>query len=795
MNTGKTFLFFLLLLVFAAGAHAQDVCVVTGVVIRQDGQRAPGARIYVLKTVPNGTIPYSISGLVTADTADANGVIELRLLRNSTVWLAADPKTPVLSLATTAPGTKLSVPDAATANLWELPTPPSVQAAQLLAVPTLTVVDAVQGKATDTIRFASPLVVDFSGSTPEVTVDPDALGVPYGDSLHVADSLARYAAEQAALARAAADSARLVVIARIEADIDTLRARADTAGTYDRIYIYTQIGRLYDSLGVIVSQLSALGSRVDTVGRAERAAIEAHNANQDAAIAAAGKWETYDSGGTYRVGAPKWTPTPGDTTVAKIDNEGRITANGEIKSATAFSAMVPAGSAGAASLTLGREADNIGSVAFYGNAYPTAAYRRWLVMSASRGMAFLNGSAYKFVWIKSMNDLTSGNLMTLTGTGSLGVGVDNPGRRVEIGGHLFVNADSVIYANNFAPASGTAMSFNSATLDYVGGLGIVNNGTILNRTKGAGRPYIAFNDYDLNFLTASGTILKVRETNGGGGDSAVQVGTPTATRGMHVYGGAKFEGAISWLGLGSPAIGLNTNGSVQYVSNVWAYRGFAGHVWYTGSAVERMRLTASGAFGIGVATPGQQLEIGGNMKMPPDSTAILGTVRTPFIVRDSLGWVKQDTMYVRRFEESAPAWTRNGGTHPYRGEVTFEFSIANSSYSIPVWGNVIADSANGVLISFVEVEMEWGESAQMNTGGMGKFFIANASLNLPTGLAVRTLYSQHVNYASGINAQDRGSYSNWGLVFTGRAFMSGKIKVKYTASSKSSPYFVKLEGF
>ncbi len=326
-----------ILLLFALPATAQDqVTTVTGTARDYSLQVMPD-HPYTIKEVRRGGYIIPIRD-VTGYT-DSVGVLTFEVPRSNFTTF----DTTKVHLVLNAPqywnngrGVWLIIPDASTAELSTLPP------AQYLGPP----------------GFA-------------VVVPSD---LPYGDSIAIADSLARTALDSASAAR----QDLLIAIAQLQAQLDTAGAATRSVIENDIAALYAQLSAVSGQIAALTADLAALGARVDTVGAAERAVIEAHNAQQDGsiagvisdnlaqedsialrrleidelqqeqdaqdiAIADAGKWVQYDAVGTYKVAAPKWTPTPGDTLVAEIDNAGNarfagsVNATGEITSSAGIS--------------------------------------------------------------------------------------------------------------------------------------------------------------------------------------------------------------------------------------------------------------------------------------------------------------------------------------------------------------------------------------------------------------------------------------------------------------------------
>ncbi len=418
--------FSLLILSLCHLAQAQDVCVVTGRVYSQDMQPAGGAKIRVLKTQPHESQPFLISGGVKTEVADALGFVTLRVLRNSTIWIATDVQTPVLGIsANAAVPTKLFVPDAPAAMLYDLLPPGAIPQTYLVAVPAL-VIDTT---AADSLVFDGDFIVQWTGRKAKISLNDDSTAkVAYGDSIRIADSLARVALDSASAARQ-----------DLLNQIAVLTAQLDTAGTYTRVILYAQIATLYDSLGTVQQQIADLSARIDTVGTFDRIANAARDAQQDIDIAAAGKWIQYDAT-VRRIASPKWLAVPGDTNVAKWDNLGNLTIYTDDNAVNGYAQInVPNGAinaqwVNASSGLMGPMWTPTGGAAFLTAA--DATYGGYMLGGQATGLTFDASSASgKQRWL-----VNGAERMRLTASGKLGIGKADPGYSFESFG--WVKSDS-----------------------------------------------------------------------------------------------------------------------------------------------------------------------------------------------------------------------------------------------------------------------------------------------------------------------------------------------------------------
>ncbi len=150
----RTFLAAFALILFASSALAQQPCVISGYIKKNDLTPAKDHIIRVNATVPLDPVSGLYSGGSTSDTSDAAGYIEMTVTRNSIIYVSCDPRRPVKGFPTTPPGVALVVPDAPTHQLAALLPATTVPPQHIVAIPVIS---------------------------------------NYGDSIHIADSLARLA--------------------------------------------------------------------------------------------------------------------------------------------------------------------------------------------------------------------------------------------------------------------------------------------------------------------------------------------------------------------------------------------------------------------------------------------------------------------------------------------------------------------------------------------------------------------------------------------------------------------------
>lgn len=228
-------LLILIALLLPAVARAQllppDTCIVEGYIYGNDLKPAAGEKVYALKSIVSG---YVTTLAKSEFEADSTGFIRMVLFRDSRTWLYGRKVRGLDRLG----GVQVPIPDTSWALLYNL-------------IPVEDIPDSYVVAAT------------LSGDVSR-----------YGDSIRVADSLAR----------AALDSLQT---RRIEwqTKLDSLWAALDTAGQAERGVIEAEVASLYASLATITGQIATLTSNLASLtSRVD--AVEAKNAQQDDTTAA-----------------------------------------------------------------------------------------------------------------------------------------------------------------------------------------------------------------------------------------------------------------------------------------------------------------------------------------------------------------------------------------------------------------------------------------------------------------------------------------------------------------------------
>jgi hypothetical protein len=208
-----------LLLVFSAAvAVAQPVpipprvCVVYGYVYESDGSMAAGRVIATKRTIPLDPQPFILSQQQRTDTVRSTGFIALRCLRHSVTYISVLGRSSCLGIPVDPSAVAMPVPDADSVRIETIlaTRADSIPIATLATIPLLTIEHGTDRGAVSSVVLQGPGVssVLFSGTQAAITFSGGGgSSAAYGDSIRIADSLARAAGSVAAAASSAASGA------------------------------------------------------------------------------------------------------------------------------------------------------------------------------------------------------------------------------------------------------------------------------------------------------------------------------------------------------------------------------------------------------------------------------------------------------------------------------------------------------------------------------------------------------------------------------------------------------------
>lgn len=206
----------MLLAVPAAAQTAPDTCWVEGYLFGNDMKLARAGVVVIKRIEKPG---YLFTWRPSAEAkADSNGFVRIPLPRGSTAYLYSQHLYSISRDQTN--GTPIPIPNTPTARLENLPPATSVPSTYMVAVPqqryTVKQDGVTKADTIHTLDVSGAIVTSPSPGTAHLQITGGSV-VAYGDSIHVADSLARM---------------RRVFISRLSAAI-TLDSSTDAAG---RIY-------------------------------------------------------------------------------------------------------------------------------------------------------------------------------------------------------------------------------------------------------------------------------------------------------------------------------------------------------------------------------------------------------------------------------------------------------------------------------------------------------------------------------------------------------------------------------
>jgi phage gp36-like protein len=235
-----------------------------------------------------------------------------------------------------------------------------------------------------------------------------------------------------------------------------------------------------------------------------------------------------------------------------------------------------------------------------------------------------NKDGFKFIY----DDLER---LRITNNGDIGIGVSNPGEKLEIYGNLkFSNNGSKIFLGSndylqFTDGNGDGFKF---IYDDAERLRITNNGNMgigvsnpgekleiygnLKFSNNGSKIFLGLNDY-IQFTDGNGDGFKfiyddlerLRITNNGN----MGIGVSNPGEKLEIYGNLKFSNNGSKIFLGSNDYLQFTDGNGDGLKFIY-------------DDLERLRITNNGNMGIGVSNPGEKLEIYGNLKFSNNGAKI-----------------------------------------------------------------------------------------------------------------------------------------------------------------------------
>lgn len=657
-----------------------DSCILYGYVYGQDLQPARNAALCVVKTkLSNGLIAYP----KRCDTSNTNGYIRFKVWRNSTVTLQGPD---VLGFEKPV---DVIIGNVATMSLESYTRATALATQYIIAVPVLQIKDSFGNTyAFDSLELSQYFTINSTTFPKRITLDlvslSAALSHAYGDSIFIADSIARY----------------------LLLKIDTLETEIANSGSWNRYtdgnYDVIVPKNVDDSLAFRIDAngwVSANGGMFDYIVLPQIGFAEVPDTAYSVVTMSG-------ADGSYRVNIKDFV-TPWHTQM-QLTNEQIDFA----RKNSFFVMMLGDGWDGNFLYSTATRLDIVGSDA-----------------AAPNGGVGLFGSELgaRKVILSANNIAGDADDVTLTKDGKLGIGVLNPANKTEIAGNLKIDStvtakyiaidslklgstfalkkigsefsfrkdayeflsfdpaafNSITYMNLKAP-SYTQMYFyrtnpadsgnytaiysdnpydisSGSTSLYVGDTekrnGYLNNRAFFKVNNGSYD--LTFSEkgnfginYDLpayslsvngsvyinqdSILFAPGATLKR--------DSITIYKPVTMLSELYVAGNivaANMNATIFDAGtflLSSSYVGTSTSVGMQYVtSNKLSFNSLSGQYWKhgVGGSVTDMHLTPWGAFGIGIIDPANRLELAGNLISDSTIKAKVA-VKTPLVYTEAI---------------------------------------------------------------------------------------------------------------------------------------------------------------
>ena len=192
-------------------------------------------------------------------------------------------------------------------------------------------------------------------------------------------------------------------------------------------------------------------------------------------------------------------------------------------------------------------------------------------------------------------------------SGSVGIGTDNPGTKLDVRGGNWSNGDIVVGQTGNAGRINFRRGVDGSDAAYLGYDGATNNSQVaLAVNSGDGTILFKTNSTERLRITSSGAI-------GIGNDGSIGLYTQTNDRNLILGTGSGSSGIqvhSSTSGWGGLYFGDTTSGTARY-SGAVEYNHTNNYLRFFTNQVERLRITSAGNVGIGTDNPGDLLTLYG----------------------------------------------------------------------------------------------------------------------------------------------------------------------------------------
>jgi len=276
-----------------------------------------------------------------------------------------------------------------------------------------------------------------------------------------------------------------------------------------------------------------------------------------------------------------------------------------------------------------------GGIAFWGN-YTGTTPIAGATIHAMKNNATAGDTGFNLAFNTRPNAGKPTERMRITSTGNVGIGTTNPGKQLEVAGHIQItNANNAQLFLNPTGIGGRQYGFGAT--DNANGLG-GGKFFIYDNTSSANRFIIDSSGNVGIGTTAPSTKLAVAGSGSFTGN--VGIGTTVPTQSLEVAGtiksstgGIMFPDGTVMTSAASPSTGSSSITDLNLGADIGAAG--SGVLSFSTAGTERMRVANNGNVGIGTTSPSAALHVAGDVVVGNSSTISL-TRTMPTVVNDTI---------------------------------------------------------------------------------------------------------------------------------------------------------------